>query len=175
MIRIEASACGQRSIGTGFLVAPRLVATVDHVVDEATSITLKRGTKVVGHGTVIGSDPARDVALIRTQSHVEGYTFKFAATPPRLGDAVAALGFPLGLPLSVTRGTVSGKARTVPIDGLRRRDLIQTDAALNPGNSGGPLLEADSGDVVGLVDLVWVRYDDRRSAGQPDPASCRRH
>jgi S1-C subfamily serine protease len=153
VIRIEVSGCGAQSVGTGFLVAPRLVATVDHVVDGATDIRLKRGSKIVGHGTVTGADPARDVALIRTQRAVDGYTFSFADRPPRLGDGVAALGFPLGLPLSVTRGTVSGKGRTVPIDGLRRRGLIQTDAALNPGNSGGPLLEADTGTVVGLVDI----------------------
>jgi len=69
-----------------------------------------------------------------------------------LGDDVAAIGFPLALPLTVTRGSVSGMDRTIPIDGLRRRTLIQTDAAVNPGNSGGPLI-TDNGAVVGLVDL----------------------
>jgi len=66
---------------------------------------------------------------------------------------VAALGFPLGLPLTVTRGSVSGLDRSIPIVGLVRRRLVQTDAAVNPGNSGGPLLSSDTGVVVGLVDL----------------------
>jgi hypothetical protein len=153
VIRIEAEGCGTASVGTGFLVGPRLVATVHQVVDAATDITLKQGKRVVGHGTVIGGDIARDVALVRTTRPLDGYTFQFAEKPPRLGDSVAAMGFPLGLPLSVTRGTVSGKGRTVPIDGEQRRGLLQTDAALNPGNSGGPLLESDTGTVVGLVDI----------------------
>lgn len=59
----------------------------------------------------------------------------------------------MGLPLSVTQGTLSGTDRTVPIDNYTRHNLIQTDAAVNPGNSGGPLLSIKSGRVVGLVDL----------------------
>jgi Trypsin-like peptidase domain len=70
-----------------------------------------------------------------------------------LGEPVVALGFPLGLPLTSTQGTVSGVGRTIPIEGVNRRDMVQTDAAVNPGNSGGPLIDVDSGDVVGLVDL----------------------
>jgi hypothetical protein len=66
------------------------------------------------------------------------------------------MGFPLGMPLSVNPGIVSGTDRTVPIDGIKRRDLVQTDASLNPGNSGGPLIDLDSGRVVGLVDLKNV-------------------
>ena len=66
---------------------------------------------------------------------------------------MVALGFPLGLRLTSTQGAVSGVGRTVPIDGVRRRDMVQTDAAVNPGNSGGPLIDVDSGDVLGLVDL----------------------
>ena len=62
------------------------------------------------------------------------------------------MGFPLGLPLSVSRGSVSGSGRNIPIDGETRRNLVQTDAAVNPGNSGGPLFSS-TGEVVGLVDL----------------------
>ena len=78
---------------------------------------------------------------------------QLATTAPALGEPVVALGFPLGLPLTSTQGAVSGVGRTVPIDGVRRRDMVQTDAAVNPGNSGGPLIDVDSGDVLGLVDL----------------------
>jgi S1-C subfamily serine protease len=153
VIRIESSTCSDDAIGTGFLIAPRLIATVDHVVDGATSITLKRGGKVLGRGTVIGEDAERDVALVRASRPLTGYRFAFAQQVPRLGDGIAALGFPLGLPLSVSRGSVSGTGRKIPIDGAVRRGLVQTDAAVNPGNSGGPLLLSASGKVVGLVDL----------------------
>jgi hypothetical protein len=152
IVRIETDDCSGGAIGTGFLLSPRLVATVEHVVDGAASIRLKQNGKVVATGTVVGTDPARDVALIRSDEPLAGHVFSLAPRAPRLGEDVAALGFPLGLPLTVTRGSVSGSDRTVPIDGLRRRNLVQTDAAVNPGNSGGPLI-ADDGSVVGLVDI----------------------
>jgi hypothetical protein len=153
VIRIETTACGEEAIGTGFLLSPTLVATVEHVVDGAVRITLSRNGKTLGYGTVIGEDPTRDLALVRTSKPITGYRFTFADRAPQLGEDVLALGFPLGLPLTVTKGSVSGLGRTIPIDNVRRRQLVQTDAAVNPGNSGGPLLATDTGDVVGLVDL----------------------
>jgi len=156
ILRMEVNTCDGSDIGTGFLVGRRLVATVEHVVDGGRTITLKQNGKVVAHGTVIGSDSARDLALVRTDTPVPGYHFVLARRAPQLGDDVAALGFPLGLPLTVTRGSVSGTDRTVEIDGLNRRSLVQTDAAVNPGNSGGPLI-TDAGNVVGLVDLKNIQ------------------
>jgi S1-C subfamily serine protease len=153
VVRIQAYGCGSGELGTGFLIGPRLVATVDHVVAGASSITLKQGGRPVGTGIVVGEDPTRDVALIQTSEPLNGTVLSLATGPPQLGEPVAALGFPLGLPLTATQGSVSGIGRTVPIDGVRRRDMVQTDAAVNPGNSGGPLIDVATGDVVGLVDL----------------------
>jgi S1-C subfamily serine protease len=153
IIRIEADGCDGTAIGTGFLISPRLVATVEHVVDGATLVSLKRNGRKVGTGTVIGADATRDLALVRTSRPLGGYEFKLERRAPRLGEDVAAIGFPLGLPLTVTRGSVSGLRRAIPIEGITRRRLVQTDAAVNPGNSGGPLMSADTGEVVGLVDL----------------------
>ena len=153
VIRIEASGCAAEDIGTGFLIAPQLVATVEHVVDGASTIALVRNGQTLASGTVIGDDPARDVALVHTNKPLSGHIFQFASAPPALGAPVVALGFPLGLPLSLSQGLVSGTGRTIPIDGVNRQELIQTDAAVNPGNSGGPLLSLDTGQVMGLVDL----------------------
>jgi len=153
VIRIEATGCGQTAIGTGFLVKPNLVATVEHVVDGASTITLKRDGKILGMAKVIGADRDRDLALLQTKTPVTGYTFGFANAAPRLGEDVGVIGFPLGLPLTVTQGSVSGFDRVVPIDGVKRRHLVQTDAAVNHGNSGGPVLSRTTGEVVGLVDL----------------------
>jgi S1-C subfamily serine protease len=153
VVRIQAYGSGSEAIGTGFLIGPRLVATVDHVVDGATTIILKQRGRPAGTGTVVGEDPTRDVALVRTSRTLLGTALSLAPRTPQLGEPVAALGFPLGLPLTVTQGSVSGLRRTVPIDGIRRRDMVQTDAAVNPGNSGGPLIDVDTGRVVGLVDL----------------------
>jgi hypothetical protein len=153
VIRIEAVGCGETAIGTGFLVKPNLVATVEHVVDGATKITLKRNGVILASAHVIGLDRDRDLALLSTKKPISGYTFGFADTAPRLGEDVGAIGFPLGLPLTVTQGSVSGFDRVIPINGVKRRHLVQTDAAVNQGNSGGPLLSRETGKVVGLVDL----------------------
>ena len=153
IVRITTSGCGTQDVGTGFLVGRDLVATAEHVIDDASSIRLAQGGKVRATGVVIGDDPARDVALVRANKPLSGYVFHLASQTPALGGSVAALGFPLGLPLTVTQGAVSGLGRTVPIDGIARHSLIQTDAAVNPGNSGGPLLSVSNGTVVGLVDL----------------------
>jgi S1-C subfamily serine protease len=152
VLRIEVETCDGRGVGSGVLVGPRLVATVEHVVDGASRIDLKREGKNVASGTVIGADKERDIALLRTDRPVSGYVFQLASEAPRLGEEVGALGFPLGLPLTVTKGSVSGLDRTIAIEGAKRRKLVQTDAALNPGNSGGPLIALRSGNVVGLVD-----------------------
>jgi hypothetical protein len=153
IIRIETTTCDAQEVGTGFLVGPELVATVEHVVDGEARIVLKQNGKPLSSATVIGFDPARDLALLKTAKPINGYVFKLADRAPRLGEEVAALGFPLALPLTVTKGSVSGLGRTIPIANVERRQLVQTDAALNPGNSGGPLLATDTGEVVGLVDI----------------------
>ena len=103
---------------------------------------------MLGVATVIGADVDRDLALLSVKKPISGYVFVLSPKAPRLGDDVAALGYPLGLPLTLTRGPVSGMNRTQEIDGIRRRSLVQTDAELNHGNSGGPLLLADTGAVV---------------------------
>ena len=99
-IRIEATLCDGISIGTGVLIDEHLVATVEHVVDGAIDIVLKRKGEVLGKATVIGSDRERDIALLRTGASIDGYQFQLAGAAPRVGDDVAALGFPLGLPLT---------------------------------------------------------------------------
>jgi S1-C subfamily serine protease len=113
VVKVVAATCDGSSTGTGFLVGPNLVATVDHVVDGAVAVKLKRNGAELGSATVIGSDRNRDVALLRTVVPIEGHIFKVAPRAPRLGEDVAALGFPLGLPLTVTRGTASGSGRSV--------------------------------------------------------------
>ena len=85
VVKIEVETCDGRGVGSGFLVGPRLVATVEHVVDGASRIDLKRDGKSVASGTVIGADKERDIALIRTDQPVRGYVFPTRrwGTPPR--------------------------------------------------------------------------------------------
>ena len=152
VVRIETLSCSNSGIGTGFLLTPTLIATVEHVIDESVVVSLIDGTQRTT-GTVIGTDPAHDLALIQANQPLHGYHFRFAATTPRIGDQVAAIGFPIGDPITLTHGDVSGLNRPVTVNGTVFTGLIETDAAINPGNSGGPLLTTD-GTVVGLVDAL---------------------
>ena len=152
VVKIYTTTCDAEFEGTGFLLDARHIATVEHVIDGATSIALVRNGQTLGSATVIGADPSRDLALLRTNALIQGYHFKVSGRAPRLAEEVAALGFPLNLPLSVSKGRVSGSDRTVEIDGISRHQLVPTKA-VNPGNSGGPLISTSTGEVVGLVDL----------------------
>jgi serine protease Do len=150
VVRLDGTSCSGSAIGTGFLVAPTLVATAAHVVNRAAIIGVTAGgdTRV---GNVVGLDGSDDVALVRLNQPLPGHVFGLQAIPPSVGSPVAAMGFPEGLPITFTQGSISGLDRTIPVEGQTRTGLIQTDASVNPGNSGGPLLGPD-GKVVGLVD-----------------------
>lgn len=153
VVRLSVDTCNGIGVGTGLLLSPRLLATVEHVVDGASVIRVSQGSHQVATGMIVGADPSQDLALVLTDHPIQGHIFTLASREPPLGSTVAAIGFPLDLPLSVTQGTVSGLGRQVPINGYDRKNLIQTDAPVNPGNSGGPLILVPDGDVVGLVDL----------------------
>lgn len=150
VVRIETTVCDGGGVGSGFPIAPDLVATVAHVVDGARTIALS-DEDGVRTGTVIGLDRDREVALVQASRPLSGHVFTLAARLPEVGDTVAAIGYPLAGPRSLSRGTVSGLDRVADIDGASLQGLIQTDAALNPGNSGGPLIDL-GGAVVGLVE-----------------------
>jgi serine protease Do len=113
------------------------VATVAHVVEGALSIVIRQNGITIT-GTVIGIDTHADLALVQTQA---GLT----------RTDVGALGYPLADQESLTKGSISGIARTINVGNGPLGGLIQTDTPLNPGNSGGSLLSVD-GTVVGLVD-----------------------
>lgn len=152
VVRIETTACelwGGGS-GSGFLVGDDLVATVAHVVEGARTVSL-RTTDGVIRGEVIGSDPRREVALVRAVRPLGGHVFTFSGEAPEVTDRVAVLGFPMGLPLTTTLGSVSALNRRIEFETQSLDGLIQTDAAINGGNSGGPMMN-DQGEVVGLVE-----------------------
>ncbi|MEU2347835.1 serine protease [Modestobacter sp. NPDC049651] len=150
VVRFEVATCDGNAIGSGFELSPTLVATAAHVVDGGQVIRIIQGTTSTA-GTVIGIDPGADVALVRTATQLTGHPFTFAGTSPAVGDQVAAIGFPMGDPLSYNTGTVNGLGRKAVVDGLPRHDLLEMDAAVTHGSSGGPVIRPD-GAVVGLVD-----------------------
>lgn len=150
VVRIETTACGGGGVGSGFLIAPDYVATVAHVVANADTVAVRDDDQDAS-GVVVGFDQSHDLALVRLSHPLSGHVFHLASTQPEVGTTVAAIGYPLAGPRSLSRGTVSGLDRSGSTETANLTGLIQTDAAINPGNSGGPLIDT-SGTVVGLVD-----------------------
>jgi len=151
VVRLNVSACDGDGNGSGFVIAPGLVATAAHVVDGATAIELdpERGGSV--QATVVGSDPDEDLALVKADGALNARTLRFATGgDAAIGDDVIALGYPLGLPFTATRGAITGDDREVDVEGTSYSGLFQTDAAVNPGNSGGAIINS-RGQVVGMV------------------------
>ncbi len=151
VVRLNVTTCDGEGNGSGFVLAPGLVATAAHVVDGATSIELEpeRGGSV--SATVVGSDSGEDLALVRADGALDARTLRFASGGgAAIGDDVIALGYPLGLPFTATRGAITGDDRELTVEGTDYTGLFQTDAAVNPGNSGGAIINA-RGQVVGVV------------------------
>lgn len=174
VVRIASDDCDGSSVGSGFLVAPDLVATVAHVVDGAITLTLTVGENGEGGtsaGVVIGLDQETDVALIRTAHPVDGHVFTLADGDPSVGEEVAAIGFPVDSPMTLTTGAISGLDRTVNVEGIFRTGMIQTDIAVNPGNSGGPMLTTD-GVVSGLIDAKRTAAEGIAFAVSPATAAA---
>ncbi len=140
-------------VGSGVVIErDGQVLTNAHVVDGAASlsVTLDSGTKVPAR--VIGLDSMLDLALIRIETTSPPPTASLGdSSTLRVGDEVAAIGNPIGLEQTMTRGIVSGLNRILP--GLAEQPLIQTDAPINPGNSGGPLVDR-CGQVVGINTFI---------------------
>jgi len=142
---------GEFGQGSGFLYNESLIVTNEHVVANASNVEIQFDRGEWRTARIIGSDPYSDLAVLRVQN-VPGYAepLPVAERPAEPGQPVAALGSPLGLQGSITRGIVSGLNRTLPTDrGFSIPDVVQTDAPINPGNSGGPLVNC-AGNVTGV-------------------------
>ncbi|HJZ59076.1 MAG TPA: trypsin-like peptidase domain-containing protein, partial [Gemmataceae bacterium] len=141
--------------GSGVLFAPDgFLLTNHHVVQghDKVRVRLSDGSEFPGH--VVGNDPWTDLAVVQA----EGETFPFAtlgdSAKLRVGQLAIAIGSPLGFESTVTAGVISALGRTLrSVSGHLVDNVIQTDAALNPGNSGGPLVDS-RGQVVGINTAV---------------------
>ena len=143
--------------GTGFVVdAQGHIVTAAHVVDGASTVSVKLADGTTRAATVLGSDDATDVAVLRIDP--AGLTLHPLALGSSaaldVGAPIAAIGDPFGYDRSISTGIVSGVDRTISApNGFTVAHAIQTDAAMNPGNSGGPILDA-SGKVIGIADQI---------------------
>jgi len=142
-----------RGVGSGFIIsADGYILTNQHVVDGADEIYVTLTDKRELRGKVIGSDRRTDVALVKIDAQ-RLPTLKIGdSSKLRVGEWVVAIGSPFGLDNTVTAGIVSAKSR----DTGDYLPFIQTDVAVNPGNSGGPLLNM-AGEVVGINSQIYSR------------------
>ena len=142
----------QRSQGSGFIIAAEgVILTNAHVIEGAQRITVKLVDKREFQADLLGKDPHTDVAVIKIAAKENLPTLKLGDSDAlQVGEWVMAVGNPFGLDNSVSSGIVSAKGRHL---GAAYDRLIQTDASLNPGSSGGPLIDLD-GQVVGISKAI---------------------
>src|SRR5271170_4094958 len=140
--------------GSGFIVtSDGIVLTNAHVVDGAKEVTVKLIDHREFKAKVLGSDKASDIAVLKIEAHSLPFVRIGNSDQLGVGDYVLAIGAPFGLEETATAGIVSATGRSLPGDGAV--PFIQTDAAVNPGNSGGPLFDS-SGAVVGINSQIYT-------------------
>ena len=138
--------------GSGVVLSPDgYIVTNNHVVDGAAELTVTFNNKTERKATIVGTDPATDLALIKVDAQDLEYLVFGDSDKVRVGEWVLAVGNPFRLNSTVTAGIVSAKARDLSIlgEGTNVDTFIQTDAAINPGNSGGALVNT-SGELIGV-------------------------
>ena len=143
-----------KGLGSGFIISSDgLILTNAHVVREAKDVTVKLSDRREFTAKVLGSDPTTDIAVLRITAKDLPTVRIGDARSLEVGDPVLAIGAPYGLEQTATQGIVSAKGRSLPGDNTVV-PFIQTDAAVNPGNSGGPLFDG-TGTVVGINAQIY--------------------
>jgi serine protease Do len=141
------------SLGSGFIISREgLILTNAHVVRDAKRVTVKLSDRREFQAKVLGSDPVTDIAVLKIDAHDLPTVQLGNSDTLGVGDYVLAIGQPYGFEESATAGIVSAKGRTLPGDSAV--PFIQTDVAVNPGNSGGPLFDS-RGEVVGINAQIY--------------------
>lgn len=158
------------AVGSGFIVDKSgYIITNAHVVEEAARITVKLDSGEEFTARVIGTDDQTDIAVLKIDARRDLPTVRFGdSEKAEVGDWVLAIGSPFGLAKTVTAGIISQKQRETPTGSIFQR-FIQTDAAINRGNSGGPLVNLD-GEVIGVNSQIATSTGDYNGVGFALPA-----
>ena len=144
-----------RALGSGFIVSPNgVILTNAHVVHGASQVTVTLMDHREFKAKVLGQDPATDVAVIKIDAKGLPTVHMTGSSTLQVGDYVLAIGAPYGLEETATAGIVSAKGRSLNDRDDQSVQFIQTDVAVNPGNSGGPLFDA-YGNVVGINSQIY--------------------
>lgn len=159
----------ERGVGTGVVIVDTgLILTSLHVVQSAESVKVLFADGLEVSASVVGAQPENDLAVLQAHKipdDLQAATLRSTADLAT-GDRVVAVGFPFGIGPSVSAGVVSGLKRSFrsPDSQQRMSNLIQFDAAANPGNSGGPLVTMD-GEVIGIVTAIYNPNQQRTFVG----------
>lgn len=148
----------QRASGSGVIISDDgLIVTNNHVVDGADEITITLTNKKTYKATLVGADPSSDLAVLKIEEKGLPYLVYGNSDEAKLGQWVLAIGYPLNLDVTVTAGIVSAKSRSININEKQSstpvESFIQTDAAVNPGNSGGALINTN-GELIGINSAI---------------------
>jgi Do/DeqQ family serine protease len=148
----------QRASGSGVLITEDgYIVTNNHVVDGADEVNVTLANKKSYKGTVVGTDASSDLAVIKIDGKALPYLVYGNSDEAKLGQWVLAIGYPLNLDVTVTAGIISAKSRSIGINGRQSQSpvesFIQTDAAVNPGNSGGALINTN-GELIGINSAI---------------------
>lgn len=143
--------------GSGVIISEDgYILTNNHVVSDATEINVTLSDERKFKGKIIGQDPKTDLAVIKISTSGKLPAASLGDSDSiRVGDWSVAIGSPFGLEQTVTVGIISAKRQSLIVEGQQYRDLVQTDAAINQGNSGGPLLNI-KGEVIGINTAIYT-------------------
>lgn len=144
--------------GSGAIISDDgYIVTNNHVIDGADEITVNLSDKKTFKAKLVGADPSTDIAVIKIEAKNLPFLLYGNSDELKIGQWVLAVGYPLNLDATVTAGIVSAKSRTLEINRRQSKipieSFIQTDAAVNPGNSGGPLINT-AGQMVGINSAI---------------------
>lgn len=155
-VRTYKQSGGEPGIGAGIIIrADGYILTNHHVIAGADTVKVTLTNKKQFTAQILYQAPQHDLAILRVQGKNLPTVPIGSSKAVKLGQSAIAIGDPLGFQSSVTIGTVGGKDRTVEAGGVTYQSLIQTDAAINPGSSGGALIDLN-GRVIGINTLVYT-------------------
>ena len=165
----------QRGLGSGVIMTKDgYILTNNHVVDGVDSVRVELPDRRTFTAKVVGTDPATDLAVIKIDASSLPTLVMGDSDAVKVGDVVLAVGNPLGVGETVTSGIISAKGRQTPTGDDGYQDFLQTDAAINHGNSGGALVNA-AGELVGINSQILSPSDGNIGLGFAIPSNLAKH